>query len=109
MILSFDRVEEALDEMAEQFPTILFEELNGGVNLLEDAVEDPDFPAGEMYILGVLRRLPGAVYQSVLRVVCRAGGAGGLGCADLDGGAAHHAFPRVDAPYGKPKRAPRAG
>ncbi|MBE6995143.1 MAG: metallopeptidase family protein [Ruminococcaceae bacterium] len=52
MILSFDRVGEALDEMAEQFPPILFEELNGGVNLLEDVVEDPDFPAGEMYILG---------------------------------------------------------
>ncbi|MBE6963943.1 MAG: metallopeptidase family protein [Ruminococcaceae bacterium] len=52
MILSFDRVGELLDEMAERFPPALFEELNGGVNLLEDTVEDPEFPAGEMYILG---------------------------------------------------------
>ncbi len=41
-----------LDEMAESFPKALFEELNGGVNLLEDAVTDPDFPEGAVYILG---------------------------------------------------------
>lgn len=52
MVLSFDRVGELLDELAEQFPSALFEELNGGVNLLEDTVEDPAFPAGEMYIMG---------------------------------------------------------
>lgn len=52
MVLSFDRVGEVLDEIAEQFPQVLFEELNGGVNLLEDTVSDPDFPEGEMYILG---------------------------------------------------------
>lgn len=52
MILSIDQVGEILDEMAEEFPAALFEELNGGVNLLETAVEDEEFPAGEMYILG---------------------------------------------------------
>ena len=52
MILTFDRVGELLDDLAERFPPALFEELNGGINLLEDTVEDPDFPAGEMYILG---------------------------------------------------------
>lgn len=52
MLLTFDQVGEVLDEIAEGFPAALFEELNGGVNLLEDAVPDPDFPEGEMYILG---------------------------------------------------------
>ena len=52
MQLSFDRVGEVLDELAETFPQVLFEELNGGINLLEDTVPDPEFPEGEMYILG---------------------------------------------------------
>lgn len=41
-----------LDTMAEQFPQALFQDLNGGVNLLEEAVPDPEFPPGEMYVLG---------------------------------------------------------
>ena len=52
MLLSFERVGEILDALAERFPQALFDELNGGVNLLEDIVPDPDFPEGEMYILG---------------------------------------------------------
>ena len=52
MILTIDQVNDALDEMAEGFPQVLFEELNGGVNLLEEALPDPQFPEGEMYILG---------------------------------------------------------
>lgn len=52
IVLTIDRVEALLDEMAEQFPPELFEELNGGVNLLEQEVPDPEFPEGEMYILG---------------------------------------------------------
>ena len=52
MILSIDQVGEILDEMAEQFPACLFEELNGGINLMEDTVPDPEFPEGELYILG---------------------------------------------------------
>ena len=52
MVLTFDRVGETLDGIAEGFPQALFDGLNGGVNLLEDAVSDPDFPEGEMYILG---------------------------------------------------------
>lgn len=49
---SIDRVSDTLDEIAEGFPLPLFDGLNGGVNLLEEAVEDPAFPPGEMYILG---------------------------------------------------------
>ena len=52
MRMTIDAVEELLDEMAEGFPPVLFEELNGGINLLEDVVPDPEFPEGEMYILG---------------------------------------------------------
>ena len=52
MILSIDEVNEILDEIAEGFPEVLFDELNGGINLLEDTVPDPEFPEGEMYILG---------------------------------------------------------
>jgi len=52
MHLSFEQVGEVLDELAEQVPALLLDELNGGINLLEDTVPDPEFPAGEMYILG---------------------------------------------------------
>ena len=52
MVLTIDEVNEILDEQAEHFPEVLFDELNGGINLLEDTVEDPEFPAGESYILG---------------------------------------------------------
>ena len=52
MILTIDEVNDLLDEMAEGFPGALFDGLNGGVNLLEEAVPDEEFPEGEMYILG---------------------------------------------------------
>ena len=52
MMLSIDEVNDYLDAVAETFPEVLFNELNGGVNLLEDTVPDPEFPEGEMYILG---------------------------------------------------------
>lgn len=52
MELTIDQVNDILDEIAEGFPEVLFQELNGGVNLLEEALPDPEFPEGEMYILG---------------------------------------------------------
>ena len=52
MILSIDEVNDILDDFADTIPEVLFEGLNGGVNLLEEAVPDPEFPEGEMYILG---------------------------------------------------------
>ena len=51
-MLSFDQVGLLLDDMAEEFPPEFFQELNGGVCLLPEAKPDPDFPEGEMYILG---------------------------------------------------------
>ena len=52
MVLTIDQVNDILDEIAESFPEVLFQELNGGINLLEEALPDPEFPVGEMYILG---------------------------------------------------------
>ena len=52
MILSIDEVNDILDDFADAILEVLFEGLNGGVNLLEAAVPDPEFPEGEMYILG---------------------------------------------------------
>ena len=52
MMLSIDEVNDYLDAVVETFPEVLFDELNGGVNLLEDTVPDTDFPEGELYILG---------------------------------------------------------
>ena len=52
MILSIDEVNDLLDDVADSFPEELFDGLNGGVNLLEEAKPDPEFPEGEMYILG---------------------------------------------------------
>ena len=52
MILSFDEVGEILDEMAETFPEVFYRDLNGGISLLPEAMEDPEFPPGEIYIMG---------------------------------------------------------
>ena len=52
MMLSIDEVNDYLDAVVETFPEVLFDELNGGGNLLEEAVPDEEFPKGEMYILG---------------------------------------------------------
>ena len=50
MQLSFDEAGALLDELAEPFPEALFEGLNGGVHLVEEAVRDPELP--QVYILG---------------------------------------------------------
>ncbi len=51
MILSIDEVNNILDEAVEEYPEELFQELNGGILLLEDAIPDPQ--AGEnVYIMG---------------------------------------------------------
>ena len=52
MRLSFDQAGELLDELMEPFPEALFEGLNGGVHLVEEAMPDPEFPQAELYIMG---------------------------------------------------------
>ena len=51
MILSIDEVNDILEEACGELPEALFQELNGGVLLLEEALPDPE--AGEdVYIMG---------------------------------------------------------
>lgn len=50
--MTIDQAEAFLDTLAGTFPPPLFDGLNGGVNLLEEALPDEEFPEGEMYILG---------------------------------------------------------
>lgn len=51
MVLTIDEVNDILDQIYGEFPEDLFQELNGGVLLLEDAMPDPE--AGEdAYIMG---------------------------------------------------------
>lgn len=52
MLLSFDETGDLLDALAETFPEALFRDLNGGVSLLPEAVPDPDFPPGEVFVMG---------------------------------------------------------
>ena len=52
MVLSFEQAGDLLDELAESFPEALFDGLNGGVNLQEDAEPEQEFPKGQVYILG---------------------------------------------------------
>lgn len=56
MVLTYDEVGDLLDEIAEEFPPAFFEQLNGGILLEEEAMPDPDFPPGEMYIMGEYRQ-----------------------------------------------------
>ena len=50
MILSFDEAGDLLDQMAEEFPEEFYQDLNGGISLLPQAVEDPT--GEDLYIMG---------------------------------------------------------
>ena len=52
MLLTYEQMGDLLEEIAAQFPDVFFQDLNGGIQLEEDALPDPDFPEGEMYIMG---------------------------------------------------------
>ena len=52
MIPAYDRMGDMLEEIAAQFPDAFFQELDSGIQLEEAALSDPDFPPGEMYIMG---------------------------------------------------------
>ena len=75
MILSIDQVNDILDEMAEGFPAVLFEELNGGeLYTIARVCSLRGEPAGgghagpgvsgggDVFPGGVLRRLSGALH-----------------------------------------------
>lgn len=52
MVLSYEQMGDMLEEIAGQFPDAFFQELDGGIQLEQEALPDPDFPEGEMYIMG---------------------------------------------------------
>ena len=52
MIPSYEQMGDWLEEIVQQFPAPFFAALDGGVQLEEQALPDPDFPHGPMYILG---------------------------------------------------------
>ena len=52
MLLSYDEMGDLMEEEAARFPDAFFENLSGGIRLEEEALPDPAFPEGEMYIMG---------------------------------------------------------
>jgi len=52
MIPTYEQMGDWLDEIAQEFPEAFYEELDGGIQLEEAPLPDPDFPEGEMYIMG---------------------------------------------------------
>ena len=52
MIPTYEQMGDWLEEIAAQFPEAFFEDLDGDIQLEEGALPDPDFPPGEMYIMG---------------------------------------------------------
>ena len=76
MLLTFDQAGDLLDGLMEAFPPALFDGLNGGVHLVEDALPDPEVPRAELYIMGeyhedLLGRYINLYYGSFAAVAAR--------------------------------------
>lgn len=52
MVPSYDQMGDWLEEICEDFPDAFFIALDGGIQLNEEVLTDPDFPPGEMFIMG---------------------------------------------------------
>ena len=52
MVPSYEQMGDWLEEIVQEFPESFFEDLGGGIQLEERALQDPDFPPGEMYVMG---------------------------------------------------------
>ena len=52
MILTYEQMGDILEEVASEFPDAFFRDLNGGIQLEEAELPDPNFPEGEMYVMG---------------------------------------------------------
>ena len=52
MTPTYEQMGDWLEEIAGGFPDTFFLDLDGGIQLEERALPDPDFPPGEMYIMG---------------------------------------------------------
>lgn len=52
MVPSYEQMGDWLEEIAETFPAPFFQDLDGGIQLEEQVLPDPNFSPGEMYIMG---------------------------------------------------------
>ena len=52
MVPTYEQMGDWLEEIAQQFPEAFFEGMDGGIKLEEGELPDPEFPPGEMYIMG---------------------------------------------------------
>ena len=52
MVPTYEQMGDWLEDIAQEFPEAFFSELDGGIQLEEAPLPDPDFPPGEMYIMG---------------------------------------------------------
>ena len=52
MVPSYETMGDWLEEISQDFPEAFFQDLDGGIQLEEEALPDPEFPPGEMYIMG---------------------------------------------------------
>ena len=52
MLFTYEQMGDMLEEIAQDFPEAFFDELSGGIQLEEAALPDPEFPDGEMYVMG---------------------------------------------------------
>ena len=52
MTPTYQQMGDWLEEIAGEFPDAFFQDLDGGIQLEEEALSDQDFPPGEMYIMG---------------------------------------------------------
>ena len=52
MTPTYQQMGDWLEDIAGEFPDAFFQDLDGGIQLEEEALSDPDFPPGEMYIMG---------------------------------------------------------
>lgn len=49
---TYDQMGDWLEEIAQEFPEAFFEDLDGGIQLEEEALPDPDFPRGRCTLWG---------------------------------------------------------
>ena len=52
MVPTYEEMGDWMERVAQEFPAAFFEELNGGILLEEDAMPNPEFPEGDMYVMG---------------------------------------------------------
>ena len=92
MVPSYETMGDWLEEISQTFPDAFFEELDGGIQLEEQALPDPEFPPGEMYIMGeYCHDMLGRYIVLLLRLLRGPSGPGGRG--GVEGGDLRHRGP----------------